>query len=180
VSQSELFEEITKRLATAGKPLVISIDGRAGAGKTTLATVISETFLDCKIIHMDDLYRGWELTLGENLTRELDSILSQLVESTSIKFKKFDWEQYELGREISFKIPKILLLEGVGAGQSATSKSVDIKVWVEVSAQIGLERVLKRDGSQIENQMKLFLLEQEAHFTAEQTKERSDFHILGN
>ena len=40
---------------------------------------------------MDDLYRGWLLTLGPNLTRELQSICEQIEKSDEIVFQKYDW-----------------------------------------------------------------------------------------
>ena len=70
VSRSELFNEIRNRLATTEKTLLVSIDGPAGAGKTTLAKDLLDEFTNADVIHMDDLYRGWALTLGPNLTRE--------------------------------------------------------------------------------------------------------------
>ena len=78
MSQAELLKEIKRKISLLDRTLLISIDGPAGAGKTTLATNIANTFSDCHIIHMDDLYRGWVLTLGPNLTRELISILEQI------------------------------------------------------------------------------------------------------
>ena len=84
MSQAELFKEINRKISLLDRTLLISIDGPAGAGKTTLATNIANRFSDCHIIHMDDLYRGWVLTLGPNLTRELISILEQLEESGKI------------------------------------------------------------------------------------------------
>ena len=180
MSRSELFKKITQKQVEIKRPLVISIDGPAGAGKTTLAKEISEKFLRCEIIHMDDLYRGWLLTLGPNLTRELESILDQLLESGSVSYRKFDWHANELGEYISFEKPEILILEGVGSGQGAIAERVDIKVWIDIPIQQGLNRVLERDGLAIKEEMERFLDEQEAHFTTEQTRERSDFHITGN
>ena len=46
--------------------------------------------------------------------------------------------------------------------------------------EIGLERVLRRDGAEISEAMEGFLIDQEAHFTADETKERSDFRFSGN
>ncbi|MEY3649405.1 MAG: hypothetical protein RL370_108, partial [Actinomycetota bacterium] len=57
---------------------LIAIDGRAGAGKTTLAASIYEELSEDKtvaVIHMDDLYDGWENALSERLTQTLESIV---------------------------------------------------------------------------------------------------------
>lgn len=179
MSQINLFQLIRERVASLNRTLIITVDGCAGAGKTTLASQIENNFEDVVAIHMDDLYRGWLLTLGPSLTRELKSIMEQLDEGGVVTYKKFDWYKNSLGEEVTFTAPKILILEGVGAGQLSISKYVDIKVWMDLSPQEGLARVLARDGLGIKKEMERFLQEQEAHFTAEQTQERSDFQIIG-
>ena len=180
MSQAELLKEINRKKSLLDRTLLISIDGPAGAGKTTLATTIANTFSNCHTIHMDDLYRGWVLTLGPNLTRELNSILEQLEESGNVSYTKFDWLSNSLGESCVISNPQILIFEGVGAGQKAISSKIDIKVWVDISYEMGLRRVLARDGVGIKDEMERFLIEQATHFTAEETRESSDFLIPGN
>ena len=180
MSRTELHKAIVEKLDKSDRAVVLSIDGPAGAGKTTLASWISEQFPLAQTVHMDDLYRGWELSLGPSLTRELLSIFEQLAESGSAFYSKFDWKRNELGETLEIASPKLLILEGVGSGQMAISEFVDIKIWIEIEPAIGLERVLARDGDSIAEHMELFIEEQERHFTSEQTAERSDFLIPGN
>jgi uridine kinase len=179
VSHKNLLAEIANRLQS--KPnLVITIDGPAGAGKTTLASAIAKSFDGVEVVHMDDLYRGWLLTLGPTLTRELQSIFLQLEEDGVVEYQKYDWVEQKLGELISFEIPRVLVLEGVGAGQPSIAESVDIRVWVEVPIELGLERVLARDGTHIADEMEQFLEDQEAYFTTDRPKESADFLIPGN
>ena len=180
VNQIKLFQSIKEKVATLDRTLIITIDGCAGAGKTTLAEKIEADFEDVVTIHMDDLYRGWVLTLGPNLTRELISILEQLEESGNVSYTKFDWLSNSLGEICVISNPRILILEGVGASQKAISAKIDIKVWVEIPYDMGLKRVLARDGMGIKDEIARFLIEQDTHFKIEETRENSDFLILGN
>jgi uridine kinase len=180
VNLTELHKAISEKLSSSNRTIILTIDGPAGAGKTTLAQEIAIAFPGTEVIHMDDLYRGWLLTLGPTLTRELQSILDQLIECEEITYGKFDWAENKIGHLHSFSTPSLLVLEGVGAGQEAIAQSVDISVWVDIPIPVGLERVLKRDGASIASQMELFLLDQEAYFTAELPQERADFQIPGN
>ncbi|MEY4337799.1 MAG: hypothetical protein RL680_694, partial [Actinomycetota bacterium] len=58
---------------------LIAIDGRAGAGKTTLAAKFFEELSvdkSVQVIHMDDLYNGWNNALDERLTKTLELIVN--------------------------------------------------------------------------------------------------------
>jgi hypothetical protein len=46
---------------------------------------------------------------------------------------------------------------------------VDISIWIEFNPQLGFERVIKRDGEMIRNQMLDFLIVQDKHFSQEKT-----------
>ena len=57
--------------------MIITIDGVAGAGKTTLASYMADEYKDrasVYIIHLDDLYDGWVDPLGESLSAKLKAI----------------------------------------------------------------------------------------------------------
>ena len=57
--------------AKCGESIVITIDGPAGSGKTTLAKELMSSLDSCYTIHMDDLYEGWDSTLTPKLTAKL-------------------------------------------------------------------------------------------------------------
>ncbi len=50
---------------------IIAVDGPAGAGKTTLAKKIESAlgYKSVHVIHMDNLYDGWENALTQTLTK---------------------------------------------------------------------------------------------------------------
>ena len=54
---------------------IIAIDGPAGAGKSTLASRIQSglDYSKVAVVHMDDLYAGWENALTSTLTRTLEN-----------------------------------------------------------------------------------------------------------
>jgi ABC-type multidrug transport system fused ATPase/permease subunit len=55
-------------LDKAPKPLTIAIDGMAGAGKTTLASLLSQIF-NCAVIHMDDFFLPFEMRTPQRLAQ---------------------------------------------------------------------------------------------------------------
>ena len=155
---------------TKSIPTIVSIDGVAGSGKTTLAQRIKNDLSEVEIIHMDDLYDGWTNPLSTQLsTRIVNQILTPYIDGIPTKYKKYNWLLEKFDEEVYVPPTKYLILEGVGSGQKALRHLVDISIWIEFNPQLGFERVIKRDGEMIRNQMLDFLIVQDEHFSQEKT-----------
>ena len=175
----ELKQLLTKLVAKCGECIVITIDGPAGSGKTTLAKDLELELDSVHTIHMDDLYEGWDSTLNLKLTDKLKTILSCVKNENRISFLPFDWVESRFGSEIDLLAPKNLIIEGVGSGQSALRDFTSLSLWIEVSPDLGLERVIKRDGPAVAQFMPAFLLLQDAHFEKEASKKSADYRLSG-
>jgi len=165
-------------VGSAGMSL-IAIDGRAGAGKTTLATrFFDELSVDktVEVIHMDDLYNGWENALDEGLTKTLESIVNAHHKKEGIEIDIFNWNSMSFGAKAMINPADILILEGVGAGQKVVRDAGATLYWLDIDAEEGIQRVLKRDGNQIAPQMKQWQIAQENHFMRDKTRENAE-HI---
>ncbi|MEI7838803.1 MAG: hypothetical protein WCI37_03395, partial [bacterium] len=72
-------------------PCIIAIDGVAGSGKTTLALNLLKDLPSVEVVHMDDLYDGWEDPLSQKLK---DRVLTQILEPFSnnlpVKYQCFN------------------------------------------------------------------------------------------
>ena len=161
---------------------IIAIDGPAGAGKTTLAANISMALSrdhSIQIFHMDDLYEGWEFALSDGLTLILKDLVSAHKAKKPYIFKKFDWSKNKFGEVQELQSADVLILEGVGSGQRALREQLSALIWMDISPEMGLARVLHRDGGEIEPQMREWLIAQSEHFTINSTQEESEF-ILTN
>ena len=172
----ELLPELT---AKCGESIVITIDGPAGSGKTTLAKELSLVLNSCYTIHMDDLYEGWNSTLTPELTKKLQAILKSVMSENRIRFVPFDWLQDNFSPELELTAPKYLIIEGVGSGQSAIRDYISLSLWIEVLPDIGLERVIKRDGPAVAQFMPAFIVAQDIHFEKEATKKSADYRLSG-
>lgn len=165
--------------AKCGESIVITIDGPAGSGKTTLAKELSSVLDSCYTIHMDDLYEGWDSTLNLKLTDKLKTILSCLMNENRIRFTPFDWLVSKFGSQVDVAAPKYLIIEGVGSGQIAIRDFVSLSLWIEVLPDLGLERVIKRDGPSVTEFMPAFIVAQNAHFEKEDTRKSADYRLSG-
>ena len=70
---------------------------------------------------------------------------------------------------------QLIILEGVGSGQSAVREYLCALIWIDIDESKGLSRVLERDGEGIKEQMQKWLMTQEQHFAIEKTDNAADF-----
>jgi hypothetical protein len=96
-----------------GRPRVIAIDGRGGAGKTTLAERLCTVVADAAIVHTDDVawnhaYFDWGAVLAEN-------ILQPLRQGAAVNFRPEAWAAHD--RPGSITVPAgagFVFVEGTG------------------------------------------------------------------
>ncbi len=178
---SELVDKINESSKKCGQTKIIVIDGPAGSGKTTLAKSLSGLLENCPIIHMDEIYEGWENALSPKTFKDLvEWIINPLLESRSIEFVKYDWYLEKRIEKVVINLPKVLIIEGVGSSSFEISKHASLKLWIEVNKETGINRVLTRDGQQIQEQMKKWQSQESKFFIENNSKENSDVWIDGD
>jgi len=159
--------------------IVIAIDGPAGAGKTTLAAKFLHDYSadqSVTVIHMDDLYNGWFDPLSEELTTRLSEILHLSSLGEAFEIEIFNWSSMKFDSFQRVQPCDILIIEGVGAAQKIVRDAGAITYWLDIEPALGLQRVLERDGLDIEVFMHQWQLDQEVHFLRDKTRENAQ-HI---
>jgi len=178
INYPDLLSAIEKLDST--QPISLAIDGVAGSGKTTLASRLCSDLKSCQVVHMDDLYEGWNDPLSQRLTAKvIRELLEPFNKQIPIRYQKFDWILNRFDKFEDLKTSNILILEGVGSGQREFRKYLSKTIWVEYDPSQGFDRVIARDGEGIRGEMVNFLLDQNKHFIAELTKNASDYTISG-
>ena len=173
----QLIEALSDLCKSSAKP-IIAIDGPAGSGKTTIAHDIFLAMgphVSTRVIHMDDLYPGWADALGNQLTETLTYIVASHKKAAPFSLSFYDWKAGEFLQAQKCEPTELLILEGVGAGQSAIRSDISALVWMDIDPVVGLSRVLQRDGVEIKDAMSAWLIQQEQHFRVEDTQNAADF-----
>jgi uridine kinase len=175
----DLISALLDLCSTSERP-IIAIDGPAGAGKTTLSQVIKLALAnryEVNLLHMDNLYDGWDGALSPQLSQTLTYIVKSHRAGANLNLSYYDWTlaHFQEAQEIVAK--ELLILEGVGSGQSAIRSHINALIWIGVDEKVGLERVLERDGDYISSHMERWLTTQAQHFLLEKTEEGADFSL---
>jgi uridine kinase len=178
---SELVDKVNESSKKCGQTKIIAIDGPAGSGKTTLAKSLSGLLQNCPIIHMDEIYEGWENALSPKTSQDLvEWIINPLLKNNSIEYIKYDWNLGQRIEKVVINNSKIIIIEGVGSSSFEISKYASLKLWIEVNKETGINRVLTRDGLQIQEQMKTWQSQESKFFIENNSKENSDIWIDGD
>lgn len=177
-----ILDSLDKYNDRCGETKIIAIDGPAGSGKTTLSLQLEASLSPRAVtIHMDALYNGWSDALTPTLTRTLQNqIFTPLSLHKNIEYRPFDWFSQSPGPVITVEPPEFLILEGVGSAQAVTRKYAALLIWIDVAPEVGLKRVLQRDGAEIENQMRIWQSQEANFFAKDQTRERVHLRMDGN
>ena len=164
-----------------GATKVITIDGPAGSGKTTLANQLSKVLGNCPVIHMDDLYSGWNQDLITELAERISNqILQPISSGKTATYLKYDWAEEKFKVEESVEASKFLILEGVGAGHPKLNNQAALNIWIEASPKVLLDRLVMRDGEQLREQLVRWQTHEARYFDQLSIRSLADVHLTGD
>jgi uridine kinase len=171
-----VLELVDDRPPTLGRGRLLCIDGPAGSGKTTLADEVAE-LSGAPTVHMDHLYEGWDglPRVGE----QLDRLLRPLSRNRPGSYRRWDWYADRWAEVVVVPPAPLLIVEGVGSGSRPYAGLVTVLVWVEVPAELRLERGLSRDGVELDEHLRAWARAEQEHFAVEDTRARADVVIDG-
>ena len=167
-------------------PLVL-IDGRAGSGKSTFARllkdqVFQETKQSPKVIHMDDLYSGWE-GLAQGSLYMVENILKPLKLAGKAQWQRWDWTNDKRGgldpgngwRD--FDGENMLIVEGCGAVTAQSAEHADLTIWIETERQARKERFEGRDRGVFSNYWASWSAQEDEFFHDERSEQLCELTV---
>jgi uridine kinase len=159
----------------AGRTRVVAIDGRSGAGKTSLAAGLRER-LRAPVVSVEDLYGGWD-GLERGIDLLVASVLVPLAAGQVAQVPQYDWVRGEWGDPVTLEPPAVLIVEGVGAGARRAAAYVSVLVWLEVPAEIRKDRALARDGDTFAPHWDQWAAQEDLMLAREHTHARADLTV---
>ena len=174
----ELIQAGTWRSAPrAGRTRVVAIDGRSGAGKTSLASQLG-TRLGAPVVSLEDLYGGWD-GLEHGIDLLVSEVLVPFADDRAAWVPRYDWLTREWAEPVLLGPPELLIVEGVGAGARRAAVFESLLVWLEASPAARKNRALDRDRDTFAPYWDMWAAQEDAMLARERTPERADVVIDG-
>jgi hypothetical protein len=159
-----------------GTTKVVAIDGPSGSGKTDFAAALATRLPGTQILHMDDLYPGWD-GLAQAVTDLHDHVLAPLASGGQPAYRRWDWEHSRYAEWHHLPPTRLLLVEGVGSGAQPGWRLVSTLIWLEAGRAERFRRAIERDGAAYLPHWKRWAGREEALYEADGTRGRANVII---
>ncbi len=168
---------VDSRPATLGAGRLVCVDGPSGSGKTTVAQEIAAARPAARVVHLDDLYPGWDGL--PHVEAQLTSLLTPLARGETGRYRRWDWHTDSWAEEVTVPPGPLLVLEGVGSGSPVARAHATVLVWVEAAYDLRRLRGLERDGAAFEPHWEAWAAAEAEHFARHPTREVADLIVDG-
>jgi uridine kinase len=159
----------------AGATRVVAVDGRSGAGKTSLAAALAVR-LDAAVVSLEGLYGGWD-GLEHGIDLLVSDVLRPLAAGQAARVPRYDWVAREWTEPLLLEPPEVLIVEGVGSGARRAAAFESLLVWLEVPAPTRKKRALDRDGETFAPYWDQWSAQEDQLLARERTPDRADIII---
>lgn len=153
--KSKALSDKREKSGNGALPVLIAIDGRCAAGKTTLARELAKR-TDGSVFHMDHFFLRPEQrteerlnTAGENIDHErfLSEVLLPLKSGEKIiRYQPFDCKMGALAELMEVKAGDVCFVEGSYSCHSELRELYDLRIFLTVSKEEQMKRIVKRNG----------------------------------
>ncbi|MGW6932651.1 uridine kinase family protein [Lentzea sp. NPDC054927] len=141
----EKLSVVVQRLVGPRRPFLVAIDGRGGAGKSTLVERLRKLVPASAVVHTDDVawnqaFFDWGDLLAEN-------VLAPLRHGEAVEFRPPAWIEHD--RPGAIRLPAgmdVVWIEGTGIIREELSEWIDASIWIQGDLDEQERRLVARDG----------------------------------
>ena len=179
----EAIEELQKKQDR----LIIAIDGRCAAGKTTLAAYLQEMF-DCHVFHMDDFFLTPDLRTEERLAqpggnvdyvRFYREVLLPVMKGDSFSYRPYSCHLQQLIQPVAVAPKQLNIVEGSYSCHPQLWDCYHLRIFMDIDPMNQRKRILERNGKESFVQFeKRWIPLEELYFRAYEIQKRCDLYFL--
>lgn len=165
-------------------PVLVSIEGGAGSGKTTLAHALQKA-LGGNLYHMDDFFLPPEKRTPERLgtpggnvdyERFFDEVVRGIESGEPFSYGRFDCSKGEIVERRTMRAARLHIIEGVYSAHPFFGEIYDLRIFLDIAPEKQRERILSREGERAELFFTRWIPLENAYFAALRVRENS--HII--
>ncbi|MDR0946698.1 MAG: ECF transporter S component [Ruminococcus sp.] len=177
----EIFQKIDA-LKKSKERVVVAIDGKCGAGKTTLAAILKSVY-DCEIIPLDNFFLQAEQRTAERLAepggnvdyeRFTEEVLRPLQTGEPFDYRTYDCETGDFGGKITVNPSRLTVIEGSYALRPDFRDFYDLTVFLNVKPDEQLRRIKARNPDIAERFKNEWIPMEERYFEFFEIKSKAD------
>lgn len=178
-----------EQLLREKEQVIVAIDGRSGAGKSFLGSLLSAVY-DCQVVSMDHFFlRPQQRTParlqepGGNVDYERfqAEVISKLKDTQPFSYRIYNCQTNSYSSSPLIEPQRLVVVEGSYSHHPILTEHYDLKVFLTIPAPLQRERILERNGPKM---LKRFVNEwiplEELYFTSLEIQEKSDVIIDTN
>ena len=179
VTHAEAVREAATLVAARPEQTVlIGVDGRAGAGKSTIAESIAAAVPGSIVVHVDDF--AGPLVPEWDWPRLREQVLLPLLAGRPGRYQRWQWNRDQPAEWHDVPTGRPVIIEGV----SSTRREVDapwaLQIWIDAPREVRLARAVERDGRQmLPHWLDVWMPSEEAYIAREQPQRRVDLIVDG-
>lgn len=176
------MERLATRVLAArprcGGTRLVCVDGRSGSGKTTFAGRLATALGGAPVLHMDEIYPGWDGLAG-SVPLLHAGVIAPLLAGREAGYRRWDWATSAPAETVPLGRPPLLVVEGVGSGAHVIAAHAVLLVWMDAPREVRYGRGIARDGESYRPHWDRWAAQEDLHFAAEHTRDRADVHVDG-
>lgn len=166
------------------RPRILALDGRCGAGKSTLARWVREA-TGCNVVSVDHFYLPLSQRTPERMAqpgghihweRLLEEVLTPLRRGRAAVFRPYDCHQDQYQEEVTLDPRSATLVEGTYSCLPTLWPLYDAHVFLTIDPQRQLQRIERRSGREaLAAFQKVWIPREEFYFQACQIPARCEY-----
>lgn len=159
-SEIDRLSRIIQDRPLFGETKLVAIDGRGGAGKSSLAKLLKARMQNSKVVSVDDFpcspeehpFHPSGTQTEISFSRLINEVLTPLKEGREARFRKRSWWSTNLDKlhEEQQIVPGgLVFIEGCFSLRYELRDYYDLRIWIECNLKEALQRSISRDGEEI-------------------------------
>ncbi len=178
----ENLEKRIQSLLAEKNRVLISIEGGAAAGKTTLSAHLSER-LGANVYHMDDFFLPPFLRTAKRLSasggnvhyeRFYEEVVCPVLKGEAFTYGVFDCRTNSICSQQHAPQNRLHIMEGVYSAHPYFGDIYDLRIFLEIDAAVQRERIFARNPENAEASFSRWIPMENQYFAAFSVKENSD------